>query len=353
MGCGRPEGYPRLLPDSLAAPPPARNYEWMLVNITIPTFNRSRCITQAVDAALQQSYTSTTVTVIDDGSTDATRDVLLPFFTNPAFCYIRLAENRGTAGAKNASLLLSRYDAITFHDSDDLPDRHKVLLQQRALALRGHIADPMCDWHTTGHVPGSELVVETVFTAHNLIRSDGTFHLINKRISLVDDFFPNVQFPSRTEGDWILVNSALFRREMFRRLGGFLASIEEDRELRNRLIASGTITYFLEQALLDKIEMPDSLTVQASTNYRAETRNEDRRAVWERTELYRRLLFSEQDRPTAEQVKVPIDLQVKIAEISNPGLVQFGQDLPMTEATKAAFARFGSRAAVAELATRS
>lgn len=323
----------------------------MLINITIPTYNRSRCVAQAVDAALRQSYSPTTVTVIDDGSTDATREALMPFFSNPSFCYIRLKENRGTAGAKNASLLLSHYDAITFHDSDDLPDQHKVLLQQRALALRGHIADPMCDWHTTGHTPGSELSVDTVFTAHRFFRADGTVHLINKRISLVDDFFPNVQFPSKTEGDWILVNSALFRREMFRKLGGYLNSIEEDRELRNRLIASGTITYFLEQPLLDKIESPDSLTVQPGTNYRAETRNQDRQAVWQRTQLYRRLLFSEQDRPTLEEVKVPIDLQVEIAEISNPGLVQFAEDLPMTDATRLAFARFGSRAAIAELAT--
>lgn len=65
-------------------------------------------------AALGQSYDRTTVTVVDDGSTDDTRGALAPFFDNPRFCYLRLAENRGTAGAKNASLLLSRYDAITW-----------------------------------------------------------------------------------------------------------------------------------------------------------------------------------------------------------------------------------------------
>lgn len=323
----------------------------MLINITIPTFNRARCIGQAVSTALQQSYSSITVTVVDDGSTDSTREALLPFFADPRFCYVRLAENRGTAGAKNASLLLSQFDAVTFHDSDDLPDRHKLLLQQRALTLRGHVADPMCDWQAMGHNPGSELTVETVFTAHNLLRADGTVHLINKRISLVDDFFPNVQFPSKTEGDWILVNSALFRRQMFRRLGGYLNSIEEDRELRNRLIASGTVTFFLEQPLVDKIEMQDSLTVHETTNYRAGARDDDRRAVWERTQLYRKLLFSGQPRPSAEEITVPIDLQVEIAEISNPALIEFASDLPMTEATRAAFSRFSNQSAVAELAS--
>ena len=325
----------------------------MLVNITIPTYNRDRCIGQAVQSALNQSYDQTTVTVVDDGSTDNTRDALSPFFSHPRFCYIRLAENRGTAGAKNASLLLSKYDAITFHDSDDLPNQHKVLLQQRSLAITGHIADPINDWASLGHTVGSELTVEAVFTAHNFLKADGSVHLINNRISLVDDFFPNVQFPSKTQGDWVLVNSALFRREMFRRLGGYFNSIEEDRELRNRLLASGTITYFLDQPLLDKIEMQDSLTVAETTNYVAEHRNADRRAVWERTQLYRRLLFAGEGKPSAEEVRVPIDLQVDIAEISNPNLVDFAHDLPMTEATRQSFQRFAQDRSARDLVTAS
>lgn len=323
----------------------------MLVNITIPTYNRSRCVAQAVAAALAQSYDRTTVTVVDDGSSDDTRGALTPFFDNPRFCYIRLAENRGTAGAKNASLLLSKYDAITFHDSDDIPDKHKVLLQQRCLALPGHIADPINDWESLGHRPGSELTIETVFTAHNFLKADGSVHLVNNRISLVDDFFPNVHFPSKTQGDWVLVNSALFRREIFQRLGGYLNSIEEDRELRNRLLASGTITYFLDQPLLDKIEMQDSLTVAESTNYKAEHRGRDRSLAWERTRLYRRLLLGGASRPTAEEIRVPIDLQVEVAEVSNPNLIALGQDLPMTPATRDCFRRFADRDAVDDLLT--
>lgn len=314
----------------------------MHVNIAIPTYNRSRCVTQAVEAALNQSYDQTYVTVVDDGSTDGTRDVLTRFFDHPRFCYIGLAENRGTAGAKNAALLLSKFDAITFHDSDDIPDKHKILLQSRALELKGHVADPICDWQSLGHEPGSELTVDVVFTAHRFLRADGSVHLINNRISLVDDFFPNVQFPSKTEGDWILVNSALFRRTLLRRLGGYLNSIEEDRELRNRTIASGAVTYFLDRPLLDKIEMADSLTVAESTNYKAQTRTDDRRAVWDRTQLYRRLLFSDGQRPTREEIQVPIDLQVEIAEISNPSMVELASDLPMTEATRRCFEKYSA-----------
>ncbi|MFA5505072.1 MAG: glycosyltransferase family 2 protein, partial [Vulcanimicrobiota bacterium] len=211
----------------------------MKVTVCIPTFNRAQILPKAVEAALRQSYEQTRVLVVDDGSSDGTRVALKPFFREPNFCYLKLARNVGTAQAKNVGLALADYDAITFHDSDDLPDPHKILLQVRALGLKGHVADPILDWSSVGIKPGSDLKIDLVFSGHRLIRSDGTVHEICKRISVVDDFFPNLQFPSKTPGDWILVNSALFRRSVFERVGGYLNSIEEDRELRNRIIVSG------------------------------------------------------------------------------------------------------------------
>ena len=292
----------------------------MKVTICIPTYNRARIVRKAVEAALRQSYEETQVLVVDDGSTDSTREVLRPFFGEPNFCYLKLAGNVGTAQAKNVGLALADYDAITFHDSDDIPDRHKILLQVRALELQGHVADPILDWESLGIEPGSDLKVDMVFTGHRLIRSDGTVHELNKRISVLDDFFPNLQFPAKTPGDWILVNSALFRRSVFERVGGYLRSIEEDRELRNRVIATGHIGFFIDQPLVDKIEMGDSLTVSQETNYVAEHRKKDRKAVWQRQQLYKRLLWS-QDKESIDrnEIMVPIDLRdAEIEEVSRP-----------------------------------
>ena len=292
----------------------------MKVTICIPTYNRARILPKAVEAALRQSYENTQVLVVDDGSTDSTREALRPFFKERNFCYLKLADNVGTAQAKNVGLALADYDAISFHDSDDIPDRHKILLQVRALELVGHVADPILDWESLGVEPGSDLKVDMVFTGHRLIRSDGTVHELNKRISVLDDFFPNLQFPAKTPGDWILVNSALFRRSVFERVGGYLRSIEEDRELRNRVIATGHIGYFLDQPLVDKIEMGDSLTISQETNYVAEHRKRDRKTVWKRQQLYKRLLWSEdKESINWNEIIVPLDLRdVKIQEVTRP-----------------------------------
>lgn len=302
----------------------------MNVTICIPTYNRGRCIAKAVDAALRQSYERTQVLVVDDGSVDNTRDQLKRYFSLPNFCYLKLARNQGTAQAKNIGLALADYDAITFHDSDDIPDQHKILFQVRALQMTGHRADPILDWQSVGITPGAELQVDVVFTGHRLIRGDGSVHEVCKRISMLDDFFPNLQFPSKTPGDWVLVNSGLFRRSVFERLGGYLLSIEEDRELRNRLIATGHIPYFLDQPLLDKIEMADSLTVAETTNYIAEQRRADREAVWNRLKLYKQFLWSEEKASFDwSQIVVPLQLaDIELAEVTRPELLKPQRSIP-------------------------
>ncbi|MEX0928509.1 MAG: glycosyltransferase family 2 protein [Balneolales bacterium] len=299
------------------------------INITIPTYNRHYCLDKAIQGALNQSYDNITVTVIDDGSTDATCEAARPYFGEPNFCYIKLGENTGTAQAKNISLLCSSYDAITFHDSDDIPYEHKILMQVRALSLQGHVADPILNWNTMGWENGEAMSVDVVVGAHKMIKLDGSIHIMNKRISLVDDFFPTLQFPSKTEGDWILINSGLFNKNVFEQVGGFLDSVEEDRELRNRTIGCGYLYYFLEEPLLTKIEMDDSLTVSDDTNYIAARRVKDRQEAWRRNRLFMETLDKKSLR---QKARVEVDLSgIRIDWVSNPSLLTFNDNIPCSK----------------------
>ncbi|GAA5483126.1 glycosyltransferase family 2 protein [Haloferula sargassicola] len=303
----------------------------MNIDIIIPTYNRAGCLAQAVRSALNQNYAPAVVTVVDDGSSDATREVVEPWFEHPRFRYVRLETNGGTARAKNVGLALSEEDAITFHDSDDVAEPNKLLLQARALGLRAH-ADHILDWAAFGIEPGSELQFDVAAGAHRFIKLDGSVHLIDKRISLVDDFFPTLQSPSKTEGDWVLINSSLFRRGCFKRLGGFLDSVEEDRELRNRLLAAGHLFHFIAEPLLTKIEMPVSLTTDGDTGYRGEKRRRDREEVWHRNRAYRRGQWGD---AAAAIGRTPIELEsVRFAETQGVPPFRLADDLPMTAATR-------------------
>lgn len=305
-----------------------------LINISIPTYNRDYCVDKAIKAALNQSYDHTTITVVDDGSSDATFECLKKYFELPNFCYIRLEKNVGTAQAKNVALMYSKYDAITFHDSDDIADEHKILQQARALSQQGHVADSILNWQRMGHEPESKLQIDAVVGAHNMIKLDGSMHHINKRMSLVDDFFPNLQFPSKTEGDWILINSGLYAKKVFAETGGYLDSVEEDRELRNRLISCGYLFYYIETPLLTKIEMDVSLTVSGDTGYKADRRRRDRQQVWDRLALARELAdIKELKKALTEKVDLS---EVRFSMVSNPNLLQFNQEIPHVQGSDAA-----------------
>lgn len=296
----------------------------LAVDIIIPTYNRAHLIDRAVRAALEQTWSCRLVTVIDDASSDHTGAVLKPYFNRPDFNYIRLEQNLGTAGAKNAGLLLTSAAAVTFHDSDDVPHHDKVLQQVRILCRSDISADNCLNWEGVGHRSGSRLDVDAVLTHHALILSDGRQVEIRRNLSLVDDVFPNLQMGAEVPGDWTHVNSGLFRQDIFTRLGGFEDCIEEDREFRNRLILNGAVIWVIEELLLTKIETADSLTQSAASDYDSACRRADRALVWDKVAEWRR---------SGKVNPVPIDLpHFSVAFVSNPHALR-SRNMPMTDAT--------------------
>jgi glycosyltransferase involved in cell wall biosynthesis len=289
--------------------------------IAIPVYNRAHLIGRAVRSALEQSCQDIDVMVVDDGSADDLRAELGRFLADPRFCYVRLAQNHGTAVAKNVAMVLGQYDAITFHDSDDIAARDKLLRQAAILQLDTITADPILNWASAGHTAGAQLKVGLALTRHWLLDADGGRRQITRALALVDDFFPQLQMNAGPLGDWILINPGLFRRSALVRAGGFERCVEEDREMRNRLIMHGEIIWLIEEALLTKVECADGLTVAAATDYRSDIRRRDREMVWSRVDAWRR--------GNAPPV-VAIDLgDVQITEISNSRCASIASDLPM------------------------
>ena len=87
------------------------------VSVIIPTYNRSYFLTKAIDSVLNQTYTDFEIIVIDDGSTDDTKDVLIPYQNKIKYIY---QENQGVACARNTGIKHSTGEFISLLDSDDL-----------------------------------------------------------------------------------------------------------------------------------------------------------------------------------------------------------------------------------------
>lgn len=95
----------------------------MLVSVLVNNYNYDRFLGEAIDSALDQTHPDTEVVVVDDGSTDGSREIIAGYGDRIVPV---LKENGGQVSAFNAGFAASRGDLIAFLDSDDAFHENKV-----------------------------------------------------------------------------------------------------------------------------------------------------------------------------------------------------------------------------------
>lgn len=97
------------------------------VSVIIPTYNRESFLERAIQSVDKQSLPCAEIIVVDDGSTDNTEELLVELKNKIKTPLITFrTENRGVAAARNLGVKKSRYDVISFLDSDDHWNRKKI-----------------------------------------------------------------------------------------------------------------------------------------------------------------------------------------------------------------------------------
>jgi glycosyltransferase involved in cell wall biosynthesis len=88
-----------------------------LISVIIPTYNRGWIITEAIDSVLAQDYKNYELIVVDDGSTDNSREILDNYGQD--IIVLRQA-NKGVSAARNRGIAEAGGQLVAFLDSDDL-----------------------------------------------------------------------------------------------------------------------------------------------------------------------------------------------------------------------------------------
>lgn len=193
------------------------------VSVVIPVFNGDRYITQAIASVLNQTLKAVEIIVVDDGSTDQTRQIVtkyneLPAAENRPPIHYLYQENQGVAAARNRGIKVAKGEFIAFLDADDYFISSTKLADQLAYFDQNpHLGLVQCGWQ-----------------------------LVDEAGHKITDKAPWQQTPTLTLNDWVvwktvLPSALMLRRHWLQQIGGFDNRFppSEDVDLVLRLALAG------------------------------------------------------------------------------------------------------------------
>ena len=89
-----------------------------LISICIASYNNCRYLKRMLDSAISQTYKNIEIIIVDDGSTDETREVLNAYSDNEK-CIIVYKENGGLSSTRQQAMELANGEYLCFVDGDD------------------------------------------------------------------------------------------------------------------------------------------------------------------------------------------------------------------------------------------
>ena len=191
--------------------------------MVIPTYNRYTLLKRAINSLLAQTHPVDEIIIVDDGSTDNTKDIQNDF---PEIIYI-YQKNSGVSAARNVGIQKAKNEWIAFLDSDD--EWHKEKLEKQVLF----------------HKNKSDILMS--YTAEKWVR-DGKIVKIPKKYRKIgeDAFLENLSYCN------IAPSSAMLNKSLLERVGFFDESLEvcEDYDLWLRITIAHKVGLINEQLII-------------------------------------------------------------------------------------------------------
>jgi len=166
------------------------------VDVIIPVYNAAATVAESVESALGQTFTGFEVVAVDDGSTDASAEVLSRYGDR---IKVLAQTNRGLSAARNAGVHLGTAEYVAFLDADDIwePD-----MLERTVAALDRLPHSVLAYTDVTIVDSSGRVINAALISDSLGRAPQ-----------LDDLFVRL---------WPIMPSAVvMRRGVFDAIGGF------------------------------------------------------------------------------------------------------------------------------------
>jgi glycosyltransferase involved in cell wall biosynthesis len=165
------------------------------VDVIIPCFNGATFLDEAIRSVLAQSHKINKIMVINDGSTDNSREVVLNIAQTNKNVILIEQENRGLSSARNLGLAKSTSEFIAFLDSDDTWLADKIELQLIffssnpdcvAVGTGYSIIDENSLFKNKGKLPTKPISVNNLISGRSFLPGSASAILIQRK-SLSED----------------------------------------------------------------------------------------------------------------------------------------------------------------------
>jgi glycosyltransferase involved in cell wall biosynthesis len=214
-----------------------RAHQLPLISAIVPVYNACRTspgfLLDALASVCAQTYRNIELIVVDDGSTDGTREICEQFLASQNTLPIRYVwqENGGQSSARNLGVARCRGEWVSFLDQDDLWFADKL---ERVAAMFGPHVDAVYTDADTIDEHGRPLLKGI----HQIHRCGWPHPKTSVDDILLRDIF-------------VMPGLMTLRRDLFLRVGGFDESLSgyEDDDLFLRLFLAGGVAYLPEATL--------------------------------------------------------------------------------------------------------
>lgn len=210
----------------------------LTVGVVVPAYNAERYIGDALESVVRQTRIPDQIVVVDDGSTDATREIISAWAEEcDRSLEIIRQENRGIPAARNAGIRRAGTDLVALLDADDIWEPFH--LTKTAGALESHPELVLC-------FADVRPFDREGFTSDSWLRGKPVEDLPWKDGGDGVRILGGDVYSSLIGGNYIIPSTTVFRMEPARRLGLFDPEFLrcEDRDFVLRLSHAGPFAYY-------------------------------------------------------------------------------------------------------------
>jgi glycosyltransferase involved in cell wall biosynthesis len=224
----------------------------------MPCFNSAKFVKQAIDSALNQTFTKFELLIIDDGSTDNTLTIIKRISQNDHRIRIFSRPNRGISATRNFGLEQAKGEYISFLDSDDYWHSEKLKLQVATLEEYPNAILCYSRFLVWNNKNGFYETPDKIYESKEIMND-------------IDEVFSGWMYIKLLEDVYTWTGTILVRRHALKNAGGFNQDlvIGEDHDLWIRLSRIGHFKKLAAPLALYR-ENQDSITNKLhSQNYSA------------------------------------------------------------------------------------